>query len=340
MRVLFTTTGTAGHLLPLVPVARACLRAGHAVCVATQRSRGDDVRKAGLPLHAFDDPPAGAWRPIMAATAQLSVEEANARVVGELFARVGTRAALHGVLDIVEAWRPAVVVRETYEIAGGLAAELHGIPQVRVGLGLARTERWAVDLARPALNGFRTELGLPDDPEAERILTSPYLTLVPPALEGPTVPGPRQAVRFRAGDPGPLTPLPNWWPGNDDPLVYLTFGSMAGYLGYFPALYRAAIEALAALPVRILVSTGHGGDPAELRRLPPNVHVERWAPQRDVLGHAAAVVCHGGFGTTLGALDLSGRPPLRRRCPANGWPTSSARPASCWSRARRRSGTR
>lgn len=307
--MLFTTTGNAGHLLPLVPLARACLRAGHDVRIATQRSRGHDVQATGLPLHAFDDPPHEAWAPIMAAAAQLDVEQTNARIVGELFARMDSRAALPGVLDIVEAWRPAVIVRETYEFAGGLAAELHGIPHVRVGLGLARTEEWAIDLARPALSDLRTELGLPNDPEAERIRTSPYLTPVPAALEDPAAPCPRQAVRFRGVEPGVAAPLPHWWPDNDLPLVYVTFGSMAGDLGFFPRLYQAAIDALAPLPVRILVTTGHGGEPDELGDLPRNVHVERWVAQKHILSQAAAVVCHGGFGTTLGAL-AAGVPPV------------------------------
>ena len=57
MRVLFTTTGNPGHLLPLVPLAHACRRAGHDVLVATQRARGAIVEQAGLPLVPFDDPP-------------------------------------------------------------------------------------------------------------------------------------------------------------------------------------------------------------------------------------------------------------------------------------------
>jgi UDP:flavonoid glycosyltransferase YjiC (YdhE family) len=35
---------------------------------------------------------------------------------------------------------------------------------------------------------------------------------------------------------------------------------------------------------------------------PPHVRVERWVPQAQVLAHADAVVCHGGSGSTLGAL--------------------------------------
>jgi len=32
------------------------------------------------------------------------------------------------------------------------------------------------------------------------------------------------------------------------------------------------------------------------------VHVERWVAQDDVAPHAAAIVCHGGYGSTLGAI--------------------------------------
>ena len=36
--------------------------------------------------------------------------------------------------------------------------------------------------------------------------------------------------------------------------------------------------------------------------LPENTHVEQWVTQTDVLAQAALVVCHGGSGTTFGAL--------------------------------------
>jgi MGT family glycosyltransferase len=84
--------------------------------------------------------------------------------------------------------------------------------------------------------------------------------------------------------------------------VYLTFGSVAPQLGFFPALYRSAIDALAPLPVRLLVTIGRDRDPADLGPLPANVRVERWLPQAEVVPHAAAVVCHGGSGTVRGAL--------------------------------------
>ena len=53
---------------------------------------------------------------------------------------------------------------------------------------------------------------------------------------------------------------------------------------------------------RVLVTVGRHADPAELGALPPNVHVERWVAQASVMPHAAAMVAHGGAGTTLAAL--------------------------------------
>jgi UDP:flavonoid glycosyltransferase YjiC (YdhE family) len=114
-------------------------------------------------------------------------------------------------------------------------------------------------------------------------------------VPGAAVPAP--VHRFRAGPPA-LHAVET----GDLPLVYLSFGSVAGSLPLFPDLYRAAIAALAPLPVRLLVTIGRDGDRDLLGPLPANVRVEAWMPQDAVLAQAAAVVCHCGSGTTLGAL--------------------------------------
>jgi MGT family glycosyltransferase len=84
-------------------------------------------------------------------------------------------------------------------------------------------------------------------------------------------------------------------------LVYVSLGTAAARPGLFPDLYRAVVGSLADLPVRVLLATG-GGDPAALGTLPPNVHVERWCNDNEVLPLVAALVSHGGFGSTLRGL--------------------------------------
>ena len=96
--------------------------------------------------------------------------------------------------------------------------------------------------------------------------------------------------------------LPDWWAGSDSPLVYVTFGSVTGGLPIAGAAYRTALQAVADLPARVLLTVGRAAAVDDLGPLPANVHAEAWVPQAYVLAEAAAVVCHGGSGTTLGTL--------------------------------------
>jgi len=67
-------------------------------------------------------------------------------------------------------------------------------------------------------------------------------------------------------------------------------------------VYRRAIDALGGLPVQGIVTIGDRRAPRELGPLPPNVRVERWIAQADVMPRAAVMVGHGGSGSTLTAL--------------------------------------
>ena len=77
---------------------------------------------------------------------------------------------------------------------------------------------------------------------------------------------------------------------------------MLGHLREARAVLRTALDAVAGLPARVLMTVGRVIDPADLLPAALNVHIERWVPQRDVFAQARLVVCHGGSGTTFGAL--------------------------------------
>jgi UDP:flavonoid glycosyltransferase YjiC (YdhE family) len=284
-------------------LAHACIEAGHEVLVAAQSQHRANVERARLPFAPVSDPPRDEWMPLMGSLAELDLDMANALMIGEFFGNIDTRAALPGLLRIVETWQPDVVVRESWEFASTIAADLLGIPLARVGLGLASVEAFSVELAAAPVDAARVRAGLPPDPSGERLTAAPYLTQMPELVEAAAAPGPT-VQRLRTTSPRAIAPLPDWWPGNDDPLVYVTFGSVTAdaHLPYFPALYRAALDALAPLPARVLVTIGNSSDPGRLGPVPGNCHVERWIPQDAVLPHAAAIVCHGGYGSTLGAL--------------------------------------
>ncbi|HEY6757846.1 MAG TPA: glycosyltransferase [Baekduia sp.] len=307
MRILITTRGSAGHVLPLAPFGHAARRAGHEVLVAAQRQHTDNVARTGLPHAPVDDADQLELQARLPEFVKLPVDEANQGVISEFFARIDTTAALPGLCAIVEDFRPDLILRESWEYASTLVADLYDIPVMRVALCLAALDAATNELAAPALDVFRAQLGLPPDPTAARLNATPLLTMLPGTLDaGEPLGGVR---RFRPADPilsvRDTAPLPQWWPGNDDPIVSFSLGSVAGqpHMPYFPALYRMAIDELSSLPIRLLVTVGDHPDPDELGPLPANVHAARWVPQEAVLPHAAAVVVHGGFGSTLGALS-------------------------------------
>ena len=197
VRILFTTTGHTGHLLPLLPFAHAAARAGHDVLVATQRSRLAAVERAGVAGAPFTDAPPERWRPILQRVAALPVGVADALVLRDGFADVAARSALPDLLALADAWRPDVIVRESFEFAGGLVAEARGIPLARLGLGLEQSEEWATAHAAPAVDALRAGLGLAPDPAGAALRRAPYLTLVPAAFEVP------ETRRARPGAPLP-----------------------------------------------------------------------------------------------------------------------------------------
>jgi UDP:flavonoid glycosyltransferase YjiC (YdhE family) len=301
MRILLASTRSAGHLGPLVPFTHACERAGHEVLVAAPHSLGPHVQRAGLRHAALDDPSPEAIEPIMARARAASPDQANLIVMREVFAGEHARSALPGMLETMRSWRPDLVLRETGEFASVAAAERLGINHAHVAILLAAGALLDGKALAEPLDRLRAEAGLPPDPHPERLWDEPRLTMAPRSLEDPSAPSPLGTRRFR--EPArPARPLRDWWRGAGEPLVYVSFGSVAPGSGFFPGLYRSAIDALAELPIRVLMTVGTEVDPSELGPLPERVHVEPWVPQEQVMPHAAAMVGHGESGSTLAAM--------------------------------------
>lgn len=297
MRAMVATTAGAGHFGPLVPFAHALRAAGHDVVVAAPASFAPAVDRAGFVHRPFDDASPEELGAVFATLGAMSNDEANAVVVGQVFGRIDTGAALPGVETLVREWSPDLILRESCEFASYIVAEAADIPHVHVAVGLASFGTSAL----PALEGPLTELGA--EPGLAGLRSSPTMTFTPTSFEDPDHPGGAGIQRFRDDGATPRhAPLPEWWAGSDDPLLYVTFGSVAAGMGLFPDLYRDVLDALADLPVRILLTIGDAGNPAALEPTATNVHVERWWPQEAVLPHASAAVGHGGFGTTLACL--------------------------------------
>jgi UDP:flavonoid glycosyltransferase YjiC (YdhE family) len=123
--------------------------------------------------------------------------------------------------------------------------------------------------------------------------------MTPRALDRPE--DEHRVRRYRVGDAAASDHM-----AEPSPRVYLTFGSEAAGIGFFPDLYRAAVGSVVAgiadPSIDLLVSVGRAADPAALEPLPPGVRVERWVDQDEALSRVDVTVCHGGYGTVVGSL--------------------------------------
>lgn len=85
---------------------------------------------------------------------------------------------------------------------------------------------------------------------------------------------------------------------DDDPMVLVSLSTFA-FAGMDTAL-QTVVDAAAALPARVVVTTG--AVDASALRVPPGVEVHPFAPHVELMPRASLVVGHGGHGTTMQAL--------------------------------------
>src|SRR5215218_6316454 len=208
MRILMTTIKGEGHLRPLLPFAGAFRDRGHEVLIAIPESATGLVLDAGHEAWALPQAPDAAadavWARVGAAP-----EEANAIVVGDLFAGVHGRAAMPGVMSAVAEWLPDVVLNETCEFAGALTAERAGLPCVRVAVHMASLERYIVHFAARQVDELRAEHDLAPDPGGDRLLAGRSITLTPPRLDDG-----RREDHYREPQTPLMTP-PGPWNGDE-----------------------------------------------------------------------------------------------------------------------------
>jgi UDP:flavonoid glycosyltransferase YjiC (YdhE family) len=303
MRVLFSSTFGYGHIFPMLPLARAFAAAGHdvlwAVCADAAHlptAAGIETTAAGLSGASLHE----ARQPVLALAEDVAPADRASFVFPRMFGEALTPPMVADLLPLAQQWRPDLLVHENGELASAVVGAVLDVPSVTHAFGGAIPPHFlsdAGDRLGPLWAAHGHEL-----PPYAGCFTSLYLDICPPSVQ--TVPtdhiGASQPLRPVA-DTGPEpTELPDYLEDDGRPLVYLTLGTVRNHS---PVL-RPAVEAIAQLPVRVLVTVGPDGEPETLGTQPPNVRVERWVNQPQVLQHCSVVVSHAGSGTFLGALAL------------------------------------
>ena len=308
MRVLFSSTWGYGHVFPMVPLAQACLAAGNEVLWVTNEPACRLVAQAGVPVTAAGLDTQGVREVEVRNRAHLqglAPQDRAAFAFPTMFGAWATPAMATDLLAVGRAWRPDLLVHEAAELASPMVGAVLGVPSLTHSFGGAVPPAFLAE-AGERLAPLWAEHGLVVPPYAGAF-GAPYLDICPPSVQPVDlshIPV-RQPLRPVPWSGPPPLELPPYLRGDDRPLVYLTLGTV----NHQAAVLRPAVEALASLPVRVLVTLGPGGTADALGSQPANVTVQQWVSQVQVLEHCDVVVSHAGSGTFLGALS-AGLPQL------------------------------
>jgi UDP:flavonoid glycosyltransferase YjiC (YdhE family) len=297
VRILFAFAGGAGHAEPLIPIAGATQNAGHTVAITGKPSIVAPIEERGFAVFGTgsDGASPSSRTPLLSLDA-----EREDRVLRDGSAGHVARRRAADVLELSARWRPDLLVCDEVDFGGMLAAERLGVPHATVLVIAAGSFVRASVVAEP-LELIRTELGLPADPGFELLSRDLVLSPFPPSFRDPAFPLPATAHSICLENPAPpVVSAP--WPVHlpEAPTVYATLGTVFNLES--GNLFERLLEGLGDLEANVIATVGRQIDPADLGKVPSNVHIERYLPQALVLPYCDAVVSHGGSGTVLGAL--------------------------------------
>lgn len=281
---LFATLDAGGNLPPALGIARKLVRNGHRVRFLGEQQQAGPIEAAGAEFRAYDHS-----APMDPADHMSTLQQISMMV--SVFTDAGIAR------DVVEEARrdpPDVVIVDCLLLGAIDAATRAGLRTVVLVHSFyaffdgpfRRTPITAVIAARGL--GPRRVMK-----RAERILvcSDPHLDPAGGMNGNGKVVWSGAVVDVER----PATPAPpGLWPRV---LVSLSTTAFPGQ----EAFLQRALDAVADLPVEVVVTTGPAIDPAGFKA-PPNTIVHRYLPHRDVMPECSAVIGHGGHATTMLAL--------------------------------------
>ncbi|WP_306317430.1 MULTISPECIES: macrolide family glycosyltransferase [unclassified Streptomyces] len=307
----------AGHVNPTLPVVTELVRSGVDVVYLCDAEFADRVRDTGARFVPYPEGVLTA-RDIAAATRAGSSVGVVAKVLRACSALVPF------VVEQARALGPAALMHDSNALWGRLAATAVNLPTISfmttflVGTGAVKalTVRENLAVVGPTLrdmpDALRARRALVKEFGAGAVPDTPMLPLrgdltlfpIPEELQAPDprldatcrFTGPTTTTPDTDAGPTPLDPELAAHLSGGDPVVLVSLGTLHDGGAAF---FRDCGAALGDLPVRVLLATGHGVDPADLGTVPPNTLARRSVPQLAVLRQASVFVTHGGMNSAL-----------------------------------------
>jgi UDP:flavonoid glycosyltransferase YjiC (YdhE family) len=295
MRILFSAHPAFGHLLPLLPIARATAGDGHTVAFIGAPDF-EDLVTAEVPgaeyLPVGSAPSAMVQKMLEENRGDLSAP--TTEFAGWIFGGLRVGFDHEASVPAARDWKPDVVVCDEYDGLGPLLAAAAGAPWISHAVGPGDSDvTTATTLA--AEQYYRAWSLTPRGPQM-------VLDPCPAALKSPDwdAPAPVQPIRtepFQSAHPSTPTTAPTD-PTRESVLVTLgTVFSDAGLLGdIIDGLVEDDVDVVATRGLLLSEEAVAGDHPVR-----DGVRFVGMTPIAELLAHASVVVTAGGSGTVLAA---------------------------------------
>ncbi len=323
----FLSPPYAGHLNPMLALARGLVERGHRATFVAQADVGPKVSRPDIgfaPVGARTHPPGRLTR----MTARLGGTTGLFGIGGVIRDMAATTDMLcEDVPAMLHEIHAGAIVADQTEPAGGLVAHHLGIPFVSVANALLIDREptvpppfigWGYDespwgvqrnlggyriadwLMKPVFEviGRRARAWRLGGIETVEDCLSPMLQ-ISQSVESFDFPRVSQSPALVHCGPFRRPERRDWVPVDGRPNVFCSLGTLQG--GRLP-IFRIVAEACRDRGLALTVAHGGKLDATEAASLPGNPRVEAFVPQRAVIRTASAVVTHGGLNTVLDAL--------------------------------------
>ncbi|MFI5621367.1 nucleotide disphospho-sugar-binding domain-containing protein [Streptomyces sp. NPDC051567] len=329
MRVMLTALPQICHLYPIIPYAQALQAAGHEVVIAAPPGAADDIIAAGLTAVSCGEavpPSLQNWakhgllpdaeeRERLASLLAIRPEDRDHWDVFYQFYVFACRFYLpreprqdiDSLVEFARAWKPDLVLWESWFPVGGVVARACGAAHARILIG-PDYGAWSIDQYAAHKETAGAELG-----------ENPLLSAVRPVAEQYGVevdddlllgaltidPLPAEMRLSRSVDSLPVRwvpyngggELPSWlYTKPERPRVALTLGVSNRAYNKGDSRVAALMEAVGGLDIEVVATL----DAAQLDGAPPlpdNVRVVDYVPLGQLLPTCDAVIHHGSSGT-------------------------------------------
>lgn len=301
MRIAFSANPLPGHIVPMIPLMRAALAAGHQVSVITGADAAPFVLAQGSPaidVLAAGPPTLDAMAEMQRATGASPATAPRPDVIAQYFAVRRVDETVDDAVRAATAWRPDVVISESQDHVGPYVAAALDVPFLRHTFGPERPE--AVRSAIAAAAARTAEARGTELPPVRA-----WIDVYPDFLEAPGT--------VRAGRRIPVRPSAHEARTDAEtaPSVFSAPAARARVLVTMGTVFTGqtlldrivtSIE-LSGSVVDLVTTAVNGAEARPVLRV-PSVRVVNvpFRPLAELLAEVDAVVTVGGAGTVLGAL--------------------------------------